>query len=75
MEKENNGWISVKDKKPELDCGTKSENLLLYGYKSGFEDYVEIFIGYMINGNRFYSDNGECGKVTHWQTLPKPPQD
>nr|WP_241971172.1 DUF551 domain-containing protein [Actinobacillus lignieresii] len=29
----------------------------------------------MINGNRFYSDNGECGKVTHWQTLPKPPQD
>ncbi|VEB26212.1 Uncharacterised protein [Actinobacillus lignieresii] len=45
MEKENNGWISVKDKKPELDCGTKSENLLLYGYKSDFEDYVEIFIG------------------------------
>ncbi|WP_369075537.1 DUF551 domain-containing protein, partial [Helicobacter pylori] len=21
------------------------------------------------------SNNGECGKVTHWQPLPKPPRE
>lgn len=81
MTKENNGWISVKDKLPELYphtyYGEKSNDLLLYGnYDCDTSINSAIFIGFMIKGNIFYSDEyGKCetGAITHWQPLPHPP--
>lgn len=71
-----NGWISVKDRLPEINDDTlKSDMLLLYGHEEEFEP-KSIFIGYMYYGNRFYSNAyGEGCKVTHWQPLPPRPQD
>ena len=81
MTKENNGWFSVKNKLPELYphqwYGEKSDALLLYGsYDCDASNISHIFIGFMIRGNIFYSDDyGECeiGYTTHWRYLPLPP--
>ncbi|WP_081253590.1 DUF551 domain-containing protein [[Haemophilus] ducreyi] len=74
--KKNNNWVSVKDSLPEInpiyEFFEKTGDCLLYGLEEQ-DDIPHQFIGYMIRGNRFYSENGECYKVTHWQRLPKPP--
>lgn len=75
MSKENNGWISVKDRLPEISefYGFRSESVLLYGDAENLGGSY-AFIGYRVNDNRFYSDCGECYKVTHWQPLPGRPR-
>lgn len=75
---ENNGWIKCTDKLPTLKTRTdllrRSDVLLVWG-KQEKDDTNHIFAAYMIGGNRFYSPEGECYKVTHWRELPEPPID
>jgi hypothetical protein len=64
--KQDNGWISVKDRMPE-----EGVDVLVYGYiylnrKGADVDFVE-----RESGNFFYYDEGE---VTHWRPLPEPPE-
>lgn len=76
--KESN-WISVEDKLPDMNSHDYyrqlSDDILLYGIDdSGSTPH--IFIGFMIEGDIFYSNEyGMCGhgNVTHWQPLPLPP--
>lgn len=78
--KESN-WISVKNKLPDLYphsyYGGRSDKLLIYGtHNSNNILDASIFIGYMVKGNVFYSDEfGRCdqGIITHWQYLPLKP--
>lgn len=73
---QNNGWIKCSEQLPEIermlgffDC---SKNILALGQEDEY-DQPNIFVAYMIEGNRFYSSNGECFSVTHWQPLPEYP--
>lgn len=64
MTKENNGWISVEDRLPD-----NGESVLVYtGALPRIAHYV---------GGVFFDAYAEFDGhiVTHWQTLPKPPQD
>lgn len=77
--KDSNGWFRVKDRLPDLYpheyYGMFSDHILLYGIYDG-GNIPQIFIGYMVKGNIFYSNEyGRCeyGEVTHWQPLPHPP--
>lgn len=79
MTKENNGWISVDDRLPDMHphdyYGELSDDILLYGIDDSGSN-PHIFIGFMIKGNIFYSNEyGMCGhgNVTHWAPLPPPP--
>lgn len=78
MSKENNGWISVKDRLPEtktrFDLLRRSDTLLVFG-EDEEDDGDHIFSAYMMGDGIFYGVNGECHKVTHWQPLPKPPKE
>lgn len=68
-------WIKCSERLPEVMGEFKMSHLiLLYGQEYVFEPFC-IFIGYMIEGNRFYSDNGECENITHWQPLPESPKE
>lgn len=68
-------WIKCSERLPEVMGELKmSHSILLYGQEDVFEPFC-IFIGYMIEGNRFYSDNGECENITHWQPLPESPKE
>jgi hypothetical protein len=63
---QDNGWISVKDRMPE-----EGVDVLVYGYiylnrKGADVDFVD-----RESGNFFYYDEG---KVTHWRSLPEPPE-
>ncbi|MCL7721947.1 DUF551 domain-containing protein [Actinobacillus pleuropneumoniae] len=66
MTKENNGWISVKDKLPE-----SQQNVIIF---NGFH-----LLG-KFNGQDWITNGGLLGLrpvygVTHWQPLPPRPQD
>ncbi|KAE9539237.1 hypothetical protein HT665_01405 [Ursidibacter maritimus] len=64
MTKQNNGWISVEYELPNTVpheyYGELSDEILLYGIDdSGSKSH--IFIGFMIDGNTFYSiEYGRC---------------
>lgn len=77
--KDDNGWFKVKDRLPDMKphsyYGEKSDSILLYTQVDNGCPY-EIYIGYMVKGNIFYSDDFgkfKDGDVTHWQPLPHPP--
>ena len=65
MTKKNNGWISVDDRLPDMHphdyYGELSDDILLYGIDDSGSN-PRIFIGFMIKGNIFYSNEyGMCG--------------
>jgi hypothetical protein len=69
-----NGWISVKDRLPEINNRMSEDVLMLdeYGQMS-----VEPF---EIVNNKIVVDWGEAGTrllsdFTHWMPLPKPPEE
>lgn len=78
MENNNNGWIKCTDRLPQLytdfNLLIRSKMLLVFGLDEVDDEIPHIFSAYMIGGNRFYSSNGECKNVTHWQELPSPPK-
>lgn len=76
MAKENNGWICVKDALPEVfdhKGFMRSDVVLGFGKESEDEAVPTYTLVYMIEGNRFYSEHGECYEIIHWQPLPPPP--
>ena len=76
MTKENNGWISIRDLYPEVfehKGFMRSDVVLGFGKESKDETVPTYIFVYMIKGNRFYSENGECYEITHWQPLPPRP--
>ncbi|ABN73593.1 helix-hairpin-helix domain-containing protein [Actinobacillus pleuropneumoniae] len=58
MEKENNGWISVKDKKPELDCVTKSS-----GYQFNEKELSRMYRWAKIYDKSKYLTRYECQQI------------
>jgi hypothetical protein len=69
-----NGWISVKDRLPEINNRMSEDVLMLDEYG---EMSVELF---EIVNNKIVVDWGEAGtrplsEFTHWMPLPKPPND
>lgn len=83
MEKENNGWISVKDKLPDI-----GEMVLVYDAKYGLITTSELTQYTLKNGGvkkafrdysyiEYFDHNSEpwLVDVTYWQPLPKPPKD
>lgn len=78
MSKENNGWISVKESYPPVfdhDGFMCSDVVMTFGREDEWEIEPTYGLGYAINGNRFYGENGEYFEVTHWQPLPEPPNE
>lgn len=79
MNKENNGWISVKDELPEtftsFDLLNKSKVVLCYG-KPNKQDHLQVFAAYLLGKDtgEFISADGRCYQVTHWQPIPQPPR-
>lgn len=66
-------WIKCSERLPEIKKGVfvpRSKDVLIY-------HRGEYAIGYVAAGNCWYTEDGECelGYVTHWQTLPEPPND
>lgn len=76
MTKENNGWISVDDRLPNIfdhNGVMRSDVVIGFGKEEQSNEATYVFV-YLINGNRFYSENGECYHITHWRVLPEPPK-
>ena len=74
---ENNGWIKCSERLPETFTGfdllVRSSPVLVYGkYTSGEKNKI---FGAQIFGNKWYSADGECGEITHWQPFPQPPEE
>ena len=65
-------WIKCSERLPK-----EFESVLVYGIEE-YNDPKSRFIAWRVGNHmskRFYSNNGECGKVTHWQQLPEPPKE
>lgn len=74
---ENNGWIKCSERLPDTFTGfdllVRSSPVLVYGkYTSGEKNKI---FGAQIFGNKWYSADGECGEITHWQPFPQPPEE
>lgn len=72
-----NGWIKCSERLPDTFTGfdllVRSSPVLVYGkYTSGEKNKI---FGAQIFGNKWYSADGECGEVTHWQPFPQPPEE
>ena len=74
---ENNGWIKCSDELPAIfdyDGYERSDVVMCLGIDQ--PEHGEVYVlAYMIPGNRFYSFNGECMRITYWRPLPAPPDD
>jgi hypothetical protein len=69
-----NGWISVKDRLPEINNRMSEDVLMLDEYKQMSVKPFEIV------HNKIVVDWGEAGirplsEFTHWMPLPKPPEE
>ena len=69
-----NGWISVKDRLPEINNRMSEDVLMLDEYKQMSVKPFEIV------NNKIVVDWGESGirplsEFTHWMPLPKPPEE
>lgn len=74
--KTTNSWVRVEDAFPELVEYSHivcSDVVLGYGYETEYDKVPDYILVYMVKGNRFYSDGGECYQITHWQPLPPIP--
>lgn len=64
-------WISVKDKKPEIN-----ETVLMVVSCGGSTD--QVFCGFLSKSEKYYSheesDPTYDYSVTHWMPLPEPPK-
>lgn len=49
-----------------------SEHLLFHG--STRHDTRTVFTGWKAQNGRFYADNGDSVRPTHWMPLPDPPE-
>lgn len=58
------GWISVKDRPPEVE-----ERVLVYSYEDGIN--FGYFLGYE---DGFFIDCVYPNEPTHWMPLPEPPE-
>jgi hypothetical protein len=75
---DNNGWINVKDRLPEMsgfqDGGT--DRVLVYLKRNYSPRQAVAFGDWSENGFTWYFDYSHMLKdseVTHWQPLPTPP--
>lgn len=72
----NNGWIRCTENLPEVkrrfDLLERSEVVLVFGRQKKGEA-PRLFVAYMTGDGVFYSGDGECNLITHWQKLPEPP--
>lgn len=77
LEKFKNPWIKCSDRLPDIlnhNGVFRSDIVMCFGVDE-LGDRESYILAYMLAGNRFYSSNGECVKITHWQPLPAPPED
>jgi hypothetical protein len=51
----------------------QSEHLIFYGNTR--HDTCTVFTGWKAQNGRYYADNGDSVKPTHWMPLPAPPSD
>ncbi|MCR1838505.1 DUF551 domain-containing protein [Pasteurella caecimuris] len=77
MSENNNGWIKCSEKLPAIfnHKGVMRSDVVIGFGKEESDDATTYIFVYLVGGNRFYSENGECYKITHWQPLPAPPQE
>ena len=76
-----NGWISVKERLPDLELAEAKSNdcdsYVCITAKRGFANKDQIFIiKAWYYGDRFENDDGIdiTDDVTHWMPLPEPPK-
>jgi hypothetical protein len=72
------GWISVKDRLPEVEDGSDAVKVLVY-YNCAISHTMKIGATYFWKDSLSLSENGLPGGfellgVTHWMPLPEPPE-
>ncbi|WP_077474023.1 DUF551 domain-containing protein [Rodentibacter trehalosifermentans] len=68
--------MKCSDRLPKVfnyDGFERSDIVMCFGVDEPGDDEAYV-LAYMVQGNRFYSLNGECTKITHWRPLPFPPK-
>ena len=67
--------LTLEDRLPDMfdhNGFMRSDVVIGFGKEEQSDEVTYVFV-YLTNGNRFYSENGECYHITHWRSLPEPP--
>lgn len=73
IERNEDGWISVNDKLPEVTKENPDHEVLTYIEEKEDTDLRMVLQAYHYEQKLFSTERCLIAKVTHWMELPEPP--